>query len=282
MGFHFILQQLDILWTNAKTQFVDFCPRFNTIIPELQTKPSQLTVPDPICWWIISFPTSETHQVKLEEQMSNTSSAVTCYCFSYSTPVADLFVKPKVYWQHNCSAAHIALFITGEESACRHEVEQLAVRFRQNNLALNSAKTVKMRGEFRRSQSSSYLASQSALDIVIRVFKIWNGVVASAAFLLCNNCVHLRHPHNIASNHPAKSLAATCPPSRTRREPGLGSVLFHLGSAETYNTKTTTLTASTKLSPLWTKICLPPQPVIHALVRKHRFSQQHPRQRLWL
>lgn len=142
-------------------QFVDFRPRFNTIIPELlQTKPSQLTVPDPICWWITSFPTGETHQVKLEEQMSNTSSAVTYYCFSYSTPVADLFVKPKVYWQHNCSAVHIALFIMGEESACRHEVEQLAVRFRQINLALNSVKkTVKMRGEFRRSQSSSYLAS---------------------------------------------------------------------------------------------------------------------------
>lgn len=57
MDLHFILRQLDSKQTTARILFVEFSFAFNVVIPELlQTKLSQLTVPNPICWWITSFP----------------------------------------------------------------------------------------------------------------------------------------------------------------------------------------------------------------------------------
>ena len=61
-----MLQHLDSAGTYTRVLFVHFSSAFNTIVPELlQVKLSQLSVPDPICRWIMDFLTNRRQQVWL-------------------------------------------------------------------------------------------------------------------------------------------------------------------------------------------------------------------------
>lgn len=53
LGLHYMLQHLNSTGTYTRVLFVDFSSAFNTLVPEiLQVKLSQLSMPDPISWWI--------------------------------------------------------------------------------------------------------------------------------------------------------------------------------------------------------------------------------------
>ncbi|KAI3361527.1 hypothetical protein L3Q82_013676, partial [Scortum barcoo] len=116
MGLHYILQHLDSPGTYARILFVDFSSAFNTIIPDIfHSKLSQLTVPAPTCQVDLKLP---------DRQEAADDTVITTV---------------------------IGLIRDGDESAYRWEVEQLVLWCGQNNLEMNTLKTVEMTADFRRS-----------------------------------------------------------------------------------------------------------------------------------
>ncbi|KAI3365834.1 hypothetical protein L3Q82_000719 [Scortum barcoo] len=162
MGLHYILQHLDSPGTYARILFVDFSLAFNTIIPDiLHSKLSQLTVmPAPNCQWISNFLTDRRQQVRLGSITSSTQTISTgaprgvCspHCSSPSTPITAPQGDPNVkLLKFADDTTVIGLIQDGDESAYRREVEQLVLWCSQNNLELNTLKTVEMTVDFRRS-----------------------------------------------------------------------------------------------------------------------------------
>ncbi|XP_051548033.1 uncharacterized protein LOC127437252 [Myxocyprinus asiaticus] len=141
--------------------FVDFSSAFNTIIPAiLQNKLHQLSVPMSICQWITSFLMDRQQLVRQGKLTSSTCTISTgapqgCVLspLFFSLYTNDCIAKdPSVkLLKFADDATVIGLIRDDDESAYRREVEQLAVWCSQNNLELNTLKTVEMIVDFRRS-----------------------------------------------------------------------------------------------------------------------------------
>ncbi|KAL0152423.1 hypothetical protein M9458_052146 [Cirrhinus mrigala] len=160
MGLHYILQHLDKPGTYARILFVDFSSAFNTIIPDiLQIKLSQLSVPTSICQWITSFLTDRQQLVRLGKLTSGSRT------ISTGAPQGCV-LSPLLFslYTNDCTSKDpsvkllkfaddttvIGLIRDGDESAYRQEVEQLSLWCSDNNLELNTLKTVEMTVDFRR------------------------------------------------------------------------------------------------------------------------------------
>ena len=164
IGLHHILQHLDRPGSYVRILFVDFSSAFNTIIPGiLSTKLSHLNVSPSICQWITSFLTDRRQQVRLGDTSSYAVSSVRTT--STGAPQGCV-LSPLLFslYTNDCTSEHpavkllkfaddttvIGLIQDGDESAYRQEVERLVLWCSQNNLELNSLKTVEMRVDFRR------------------------------------------------------------------------------------------------------------------------------------
>ncbi len=160
MGLHFTLQHLDRPGTYVRILFVDFSSAFNTIIPDtLQNKLTQLSVPTSVCQWINSFLTDRQQLVRLGKYTSSTRTTSTgapqgCVLspllFSSTRMTAHLKTPLSSSWSLQTTPHWSASFRTGDESAYRQEVKELAVWCSLNNLELNTLKTVEMIVDFRR------------------------------------------------------------------------------------------------------------------------------------
>ncbi len=157
---HYILQHLDKPGNYAGILFVDFSSAFNTIMPDLLSdKLKQLSVPTSICQWITSFLTDRQQLVRLGKLTSRTLTISTC-------APQGCILSPLLFslYTNDCTSKDpsvkllkfaddttvIGLIKDGDMSACRQEVEQLAVWCSLNNLELNTLKTVEMKVDFRR------------------------------------------------------------------------------------------------------------------------------------
>ncbi|KAL0185677.1 hypothetical protein M9458_017347, partial [Cirrhinus mrigala] len=189
MGLHFILQHLDRPGTYVRILFVDFSSAFNTIIPTLlQTKLNQLSVPSSICQWITSFLTDRQQLVRLGKLMSSTRTTNT------GTPQGCV-LSPLLFslYTNDCTSKDpsvkllkfaddttlIGLIQDGEESAYRQEVKELAVWCSQNNLELNTLKTVEMIIDFKRNPPA--LTPLSIMDntvATVETFKFLGSVIS--------------------------------------------------------------------------------------------------------
>uniref|UniRef100_A0AAQ6IR24 Reverse transcriptase domain-containing protein n=1 Tax=Anabas testudineus TaxID=64144 RepID=A0AAQ6IR24_ANATE len=162
LGLHYILQHLDLPGMYVRILFVDFSSAFNTITPGiLDHKLTQLTVPAPTCQWIKSSLTDRRQQVRLGSITSGTRTISTgapqgCVLspllFSlYTNDVTsgDPSVKLLKYAD---DMTVIGLIRDGDESAYRQEVEQLVQWCSQNQLELNTLKTVEMTVDFRKNR----------------------------------------------------------------------------------------------------------------------------------
>ena len=160
LSLHHILQHLDTPSTYVRALFVDFSSAFNTILPDrLHTKLLQLQVPHLICEWITDFLTNRKQQVRLGNHLSaplttNTGAPQGCvlspYLFSLYT--------------NDCTSSHpsirlvkfaddttvLGLIKDNDETAYRNTVSQLAAWCTDNNLELNTNKTVEMVMDFRK------------------------------------------------------------------------------------------------------------------------------------
>ena len=160
MGLHYILQHLDTAGTYARILFVDFSSAFNTIVPDiLHTKLTQLTVPSSTCQWITNFLTDRKQQVRMGNITSSTRTVST------GAPQGCV-LSPLLFslYTNDCTSRDpsvkllkfaddttvIGLIRDGDESAYRREVERLVCWCSQNNLELNTLKTVEMTVDFRR------------------------------------------------------------------------------------------------------------------------------------
>ncbi|KAI2645072.1 putative RNA-directed DNA polymerase from transposon BS [Labeo rohita] len=158
MGLHFILQHLDRPGTYVRILFVEFSSAFNTIIPTLlQTKLNQLSVPSSISQDVFSP-----------------------HCSSPCTPTtAPLKTPPVKLLKFVDDTTLIGRIQDGEESACRQEVEQLAVWCSLNNLELNMLKTVEMIIDLRRNPPA--LPPISIIDstvATVKTFKFLGSIIS--------------------------------------------------------------------------------------------------------
>ena len=139
---------------------MDFSSAFNTIIPALlQDKLSQLSVPDSTCRWITDFLSDRRQHVKLgkrvfDSQIISTGSPQGCV------------LSPLLFslYTNSCTSSHqsvkllkfaddttlIGLISGGDESAYRWEIDHLVTWCSQNNLELNTLKTVEMVVDYRK------------------------------------------------------------------------------------------------------------------------------------
>ncbi|KAF7711331.1 hypothetical protein HF521_000342, partial [Silurus meridionalis] len=164
MGLNYILQHLDCPGTYARILFVDFSSAFNTIIPGiLHSKLLNLTIPPAICQWITSFLTGRKQQVRL--------GGVTSGIQTVSTGAPQgCVLSPLLFslYTNDCISSDptvkllkfaddttlIGLIQDGDESAYKQEVKQLVLWCSQNNLELNTLKTVEMIVDFRKHPST--------------------------------------------------------------------------------------------------------------------------------
>ncbi|KAK0138683.1 putative RNA-directed DNA polymerase from transposon BS [Merluccius polli] len=164
LALHYILQHLDSARTYARILCVDFSSAFNTIIPALlQEKLSQLSVPDSTCRWITVFLSDRKQHVKLGKHVSDSQSICT------GSPQGCV-LSPLLFslYTNNCTSSHqsvkllkfaddttlIGLISDGDESAYRWEADHLVTWCHQNNLELNTLKTVEMVVDFRKNSAS--------------------------------------------------------------------------------------------------------------------------------
>src|SRR4029434_10274802 len=159
MALHFILQHLDSSGTYARILFVDFSSAFNTIIPALQDKLSQLSLPDSTCRWIKDFLSDRRQHGRLGKHVSDSRT------ISTGSP-QDCVLSPLLFslYTNSCTSSHqsvkllkfaddttlIGLISGGDESAYRWEIDHLVTWCGQNNLELNALKTVEMDVDFRK------------------------------------------------------------------------------------------------------------------------------------
>ena len=160
LGLHYILQHLDRPGTYARVLFVDFSSAFNTVVPpSLCSKLAQLTVPPALCQWIYSFLTDRTQLVRLGQATSDIRTTST------GTPQGCV-LSPLLFsiYTNDCTSTDasvkllkfaddttvIGLIQDGDETAYRQQVDQLVLWCSQNNLELNTLKTVEMIVDFRR------------------------------------------------------------------------------------------------------------------------------------
>ncbi|KAL0175546.1 hypothetical protein M9458_027876, partial [Cirrhinus mrigala] len=186
MGLHFILQHLDRPGTYVRILFVDFSLAFNTIIPTLlQTKLNPLSVPSSISQWITRFLTDRQQLVRLGKLMSssrttNTGAPQGCVLspllfslFTNDCTSKDPSVKLLKF------ADDTTLIQDGEESAYRQEVKELAVWCSQNNLELNTLKTVEMIIDFRRNPPAlTPLSIMDSTVATVEIFKFLGSVIS--------------------------------------------------------------------------------------------------------
>ena len=159
MGLHYILQHLHSAGTYARILFVNFSLVFNTTIPDiLHSKLTQLAIPASTCQWITNFLTDRRQQVRLGKITSST------WSISTGAPQGCV-LSPLLFslYTNNCTSRDpsvkllkiadntmvIGLIWDGDKSANRQEVEQLSLWCGQNNLELNTLKTVEMAVDFR-------------------------------------------------------------------------------------------------------------------------------------
>uniref|UniRef100_A0AAQ6IJQ8 Reverse transcriptase domain-containing protein n=1 Tax=Anabas testudineus TaxID=64144 RepID=A0AAQ6IJQ8_ANATE len=159
LGLHYILQHLDLSGTYVRILFVDFSSAFNTITPGIfDHKLTQLTVP---AKWIRSFLTDRRQQVRLGGITSGTRT------ISTGAPQGCV-LSPLLFslYTNDCTSGDpsvkllkyaddmtvIGLIRDGDESAYRQEVEQLVQWCSQNQLELNTLKTVEMTVDFRKNR----------------------------------------------------------------------------------------------------------------------------------
>ena len=189
MALHYILQHLESPRTYVRVLFVDFSSAFNTIIPDiLLTKLSQLVVPEHTCKWITSFLTDRKQQVKLGKITSDT-------CTISTGPPQGCVLSPLLFslYTNDCISNDpsvkllkfadditvIGLIRDNDETAYRREVEQLVSWCHQNNLELNTFKTVEMVVDFRR--NSPILPPLTILDktvSTVKTFKFLGSIIS--------------------------------------------------------------------------------------------------------
>ena len=186
-------------------------------------------------------PALQLVRLKLKQQMLDLHLSLSLLCcvililhwwLHFPSPLCGV---PKVSWQHNCSHC---LIPDGDELACRHEVEQLAVWFRPKQPGAKCCCKKKNREKERFLEEAPLLYFPS-------VSAVWLHPDKSSADRVFLRRVHLRHPPSVtepggipSSSRWRESQAATRPLSRTCTAPGLGVMWLpfffsptHLGSA---------------------------------------------------
>ncbi|KAL0167421.1 hypothetical protein M9458_035643, partial [Cirrhinus mrigala] len=163
MGLHYILQHLDRPGNYATILFGDFNSALNhaLIMPDLLSdKLTQLSMPTTICQWIACFLTDRQQLLRLNSHPGLSPSvlmppqgcqgALSPLLFSLYTnecTAKDQFVKLLKFADDTTT---IGLIHSGNKSAYRQEVKDLAVWCSHNNLELNMLQTVEMIVDFRR------------------------------------------------------------------------------------------------------------------------------------
>lgn len=143
--------------------FVDYSSTFNAIAPhKLVDKLGYLGLQHSTCMWVSTFLSSCSQRVRMSH---HTSTALSLSTGSTQGCV----LSPLLYTllTNSCSPAHVSntivkfannttvlgLISGGDESAYRHEVEQLRVWCRENNLLLNTSKTKELVIDFRKKKT---------------------------------------------------------------------------------------------------------------------------------
>ena len=161
MALHYTLQHLDSPGTYARILFVDFSSAFNTnLLALLQDKLSQLCVPDSTCRWITDFLSDRKQLMNLVKHVSESQTISTESCV----------LSPMLFflYTNGCTSSHqsvkllkfavdtklIGLISGRDGSAYRWEIDHLVTWCSQNNLELNTLKTVEIVTDFRKNPAS--------------------------------------------------------------------------------------------------------------------------------
>ncbi|KAL0146541.1 hypothetical protein M9458_058172 [Cirrhinus mrigala] len=190
MGLQYIpnKQHLDKSGTYVRILFVDFSSvAFNTIIPTLlQTKLTQLSVPNSICQWITSFLTDRQQLVRLEKFTSNS-------CIISTGAPQDCVLSPLLFflYTNDCTSKDTSvkllkfadvttpIDLIQDGDAYRKVVKELTAWCSLNNLEFHMLKTVEMIMNFRRNPPAlSPLTIMNSTVTAVETFKFLGSIIS--------------------------------------------------------------------------------------------------------
>ena len=162
LALHFVLQHLESPDRYARLLFVDYSSAFNTVIPQkLFNKLQSFDLPLSTCHWLLNFLLHRPQSVKIGPNISqtlilNTGTPQGCvlspllYCLFTNDCVSHADSVQLVKFADDTTVEGIISY--GDETAYRQEVDRLVSWCEDNNLELNTSKTVEMIVDFRRNQ----------------------------------------------------------------------------------------------------------------------------------
>ena len=162
MGLYHVLKHLEKTDSYARILFIDYSSAFNTIIPsKLYHKLKQLSLPNPMCVWILDFLRCRPQVVKVGDFTSSV-------CILNTGTPQGCVLSPLLYslFTHDCATQNDynfmvkfaddttleGLITNDNESRYREDVLELVSWCDKNNRELNVSKTKEMILDFRKVQ----------------------------------------------------------------------------------------------------------------------------------